>query len=98
MLLCALSCFSPGTRVADQPTNLRVTESSPAHLGVEWKDMAKDETGYRIWRRRLRPEGPKPWHVVGEVPAKATHFDDGGLKGKAAMLLTTAPFPDHIAG
>jgi len=42
---CALHAAEPA------PSNVRITESSPAHLRVEWDGAAKGESGFRIWRR-----------------------------------------------
>ncbi len=74
------------------PADVRTTDVSPAHLRVEWNDVANDETGYRIWRRRLTPDGPRPWHLAGEVPANATHFDDGGLNHETEYEHKVAAF------
>jgi hypothetical protein len=85
---------------------VRHTESSPAHLRVEWHDAATGGDGFRIWRRRLSAAGPRPWHLAGEVPPGVTHFDDGGLNheteyehrvaafgasGEGPAVTTTAP-------
>lgn len=58
------------------PTNVRHTAASPAHLRVEWNDLERHETGYRIWRREVGGE----WYLAGETPANTTHFDDGGMQ------------------
>ena len=55
---------------------MRHTASSPAHLRVEWEDVATDETGYRIWRRVVGGA----WYLAGETGPNATHFDDGGMQ------------------
>jgi hypothetical protein len=59
-----------------EPKRVRHTASSPAHLRVEWDDVATDETGYRIWRR----EAGGAWYLAGETGAGATRFDDGGMQ------------------
>ncbi len=58
------------------PKNLRHTAASPAHLRVEWDDVATNETGYRIWRREAGGE----WYLAGTTGPDVTHFDDGGMK------------------
>ena len=58
------------------PTNLRHTAASPAHLRVEWDDVATSEAGYRIWRREAGGE----WYPAGTTGPDVTHFDDGGMK------------------
>lgn len=58
------------------PKNVRHTASSPAHLRVEWDDVASDETGYRLWRREVGDL----WCLAGEVGPNVTHFDDGGMQ------------------
>lgn len=58
------------------PQNLRHTAASPAHLRVEWDDVATGETGYRIWRRESGGE----WYLAGTTGQNVTHFDDGGMK------------------
>ena len=83
LLLAPLAGLHAADRIS-APTNVRITESSPAHLRVEWDGAAKGESGYRVWRRRLTEKEPRPWHLAGEVPAKVTHFDDGGLNHETA--------------
>lgn len=58
------------------PGNLRQTAASPAHLRIEWDDVATNEAGYRIWRREAGGE----WYPAGTTPPNVTHFDDGGMK------------------
>ena len=76
IMFVAGAAFGADLAVGD----VRHTDRSPAHLRVEWDDRAGGEQGFRLWRRRLAPEGPRPWHLAGEVPANVTHFDDGGLQ------------------
>ena len=83
LLLAPLAGLHAADRIS-APTNIRITESSPAHLRVEWDSAAQGESGYRVWRRRLTEKEPRPWHLAGEVPAKVTHFDDGGLNHETA--------------
>lgn len=71
-----------------EPRQVRHTAFSPAHLRLEWDDVATDEAGYRIWRHEL--DGP--WCLAGEVPANATHFDDGGLQEQTAYEHKVAAF------
>src|SRR5262245_44373433 len=68
--------------------NVRHTASSPAHLRVEWDDVATDESGYRIWRRETGGE----WYLAGETAPNATHFDDGGMQELTAYEHKVAPF------
>lgn len=70
------------------PSKVRHTASSPAHLRVEWEDVAKDETGYRIWRREVGGS----WYLAGETSANATHFDDGGMQQQTAYEHKVAAF------
>ncbi|WP_425619109.1 exo-alpha-sialidase [Anatilimnocola sp. NA78] len=58
------------------PQNLRHRAASPAHLRIEWDDVATGETGYRIWRRESGGE----WYPAGATGPDVTHFDDGGMK------------------
>lgn len=58
------------------PKNLRHTAASPAHLRVEWDDVASNEAGYRIWRREAGGE----WYLAGTTRPDVTYFDDGGMK------------------
>ncbi len=76
------------------PRNVRHTASSPAHLRVEWDDAATDEPGYRIWRRKVDGD----WYLAGQVPAKATHFDDGGMQERTAYEHKVAAFNDDGEG
>ncbi|MEQ1861521.1 MAG: exo-alpha-sialidase [Chthoniobacteraceae bacterium] len=71
-----------------EPRQVRHTASSPAHLRVEWDDVATDETGYRIWRR----EAGGAWYLAGETGANATHFDDGGMQELTAYEHKVAAF------
>jgi len=91
LLLAPLAGLHAADRIS-APTNVRVTESSPAHLRVEWDDVMEEESGFRIWRRRLTEKEPRPWHLAGEVPAKVTHFDDGGLNHDTAYEHKVAAF------
>jgi hypothetical protein len=59
-----------------EPQAVRHSASSPAHLRVEWDDVATDETGYRIWRREIGGA----WYLAGKTGGNATHFDDGGMQ------------------
>jgi hypothetical protein len=71
------------------PENVRHTDSSPAHLRVEWTDRATDETGYRIWRREA---GGGQWYLAGVVPANRTHFEDGGMQHETSYEHKVAAF------
>ena len=71
-----------------EPRQVRHTASSPAHLRVEWDDVATDETGYRIWRR----EAGGAWYLAGETGPNATHFDDGGMQELTAYEHKVAAF------
>ena len=62
------------------PRRVRHTSASPAHLRLEWDDVAKDESGYRIWRREVGGA----WYLAGETGPNATHFDDGGMQEQTA--------------
>ncbi|WP_202921737.1 sialidase family protein [Anatilimnocola aggregata] len=57
------------------PRNVRHSAASPAHLRVEWDDIATGEAGYRIWRREAGGE----WYLAGITGPDVTHFDDGGM-------------------
>lgn len=72
----------------DEPRQVRHTAASPAHLRVEWEDVATDETGYRIWRREVGGA----WYLAGETGANATHFDDGGMQELTAYEHQVAAF------
>lgn len=91
LLLSPLAGLHAADRIS-APTNVRISESSPAHLRVEWDGAAQGESGYRVWRRRLAEKEPRPWHLAGEVPAKVTHFDDGGLNHETAYEHKVAAF------
>lgn len=71
-----------------EPRQVRHTASSPAHLCVEWDDVAMDEAGYRIWRR----EAGGAWYLAGETGPDATHFDDGGMQELTAYEQKVAAF------
>ncbi|MFZ9763605.1 MAG: exo-alpha-sialidase, partial [Candidatus Limnocylindrus sp.] len=92
LLLAPLAALCAAERIPAAPKNVRVTETSPAHIRVEWNDAVQNETGFRIWRRRLTDEGTRPWHLAGEVPAKVTHFDDGGLNHETEYEHKVAAF------
>lgn len=79
---------SPNDAGLAAPRRVRHTASSPAHLRVEWDDVATDETGYRIWRREV--DGP--WYLAGQVPADVTHFEDGGMQELTAYEHQVAAF------
>ena len=68
-------CFATHPVNAAQPSGVRHTERSPAHLRVEWSVESIDEGRFRVYRRRA---GSDAWRVAGETPT--THFDDGGLQ------------------
>lgn len=76
------------------PTRVRHTGVSPAHLRVEWDDVATDETGYRIWRR----EAGGNWYLAGETASGATHFDDGGMQQLTRYEHHVAAFNDSGEG
>lgn len=73
------------------PRNLRHTASSPAHLRIEWDDVATNETGYRIWRREAGGE----WYPAGTTGANVTHFDDGGMKPSTNYEHRVAAFDNN---
>jgi hypothetical protein len=78
LLSSALAAAPPSSsngRLA-APRNVRHSAASPAHLRVEWDDVATGETGYRIWRREAGSE----WYLAGRTGPDVTHFDDGGMK------------------
>jgi hypothetical protein len=77
LLLAPLAALSAAERHSP-PTNVRITESSPAHLRIEWDDATDNETGYRIWRRAAG-NTDAAWRPVGDVPGTCRRFDDGGL-------------------
>lgn len=76
------------------PKNLRHTAASPAHLRVEWDDVATDEAGYRIWRREAGGE----WYLAGTTGPDVTHFDDGGTKPATNYEHRVAAFDKSGAG
>lgn len=92
MRLQKLSVASPNGPAA--PMNVRHTASSPAHLRVEWNDVAADEIGYRIWRREASGE----WCLAGEVGPNVTHFDDGGMNPSTRYEHRVAGFNDAGEG
>jgi hypothetical protein len=94
------------------PRNVRHTAASPAHLRVEWDDVATGETGYRIWRREAGGE----WYLAGTTGPGVTHFVDGGMKpstnyehrvaafdksgaeeAAVSAATSTLPMPSHLA-
>lgn len=79
---------APVNHVLAEPRQVRHTASSPAHLRVEWDDIATDESGYRIWRR----EAGGAWYLAGETGPNATHFDDGGMQELMAYEHKVAAF------
>jgi hypothetical protein len=70
------------------PGNVHHTETSPAHIRVEWTDTVADEAGYRICRR----EAGGAWYLAGETGPNATHFDDGGMQELTAYEHKVAAF------
>jgi hypothetical protein len=82
-----------GAAPPSAPKDVRHTERSPAHLRIEWTDVAADETGYRIWRRKA---GDKRWYLAGETGSNATRFDDGGAQEQTAYEHEVAAF--NISG
>lgn len=78
LLLAPLAALCAVEPIPAAPKNVRVTETSPAHVRVEWSAEVQNETGYRIWRR-MAGEAYQSWRVVGEAPSHRTYFDDGGL-------------------
>src|SRR5688572_18283067 len=62
-LLSSARAAPPSTKTGDlaAPRNSRHSAASPAHLRVEWDDVATNETGYRVWRR----EAGGAWYPVG---------------------------------
>jgi photosystem II stability/assembly factor-like uncharacterized protein len=90
-----------------EPKRVRHTAASPAHLRLEWDDVATDETGYRIWRREAggavfpgvvaaKPDGA--WYLAGETGPGATHFDDGGMQQRTSYEHRVAAFNDSGEG
>lgn len=82
-------CSATTVAAPRSPTHVRHTDSSPAHLRLEWKDDSADETGFRIWRREA---GAPRWWLAGEVPANTTHFDDGGMQHETSYEHRVAAF------
>ncbi|MDO8539412.1 MAG: exo-alpha-sialidase [Opitutaceae bacterium] len=89
-VLCGLMLAAPAfAALPSAPGDVRHTGSSPAHLRVSWQDRGADEAGYRIWRRE---QGTERWYLAGEVPANATHFDDGGMQHETSYEHKVAAF------
>lgn len=70
------------------PKDVRQTETSPAHITVEWTDTATDEAGYRIWRRKA---GEK-WYLAGQTGPNCSRFNDGGMQQQTAYEHKVAAF------
>jgi hypothetical protein len=75
------------------PENLRHGAASPAHLRIEWDDVATNESGYRIWRREAGGE----WYLAGTTGPDVTHFDDGGMKPSTTYEHRVAVFDNRGA-
>jgi photosystem II stability/assembly factor-like uncharacterized protein len=92
--LAATSLRANDAQSLAAPKNVRHTGASPAHLRVEWDDVATGETGYRIWRREAAGE----WYVAGTTAPNVTHFDDGGMKPSTSYEHRVAAFHEKEEG
>lgn len=95
LMLAPLAALHAADAPLTAPANLSAIETSPAHIRIAWEPGAGLVGGYRIWRRRLTNEGPRPWHLAGEAPANATHFDDGGLNHDTEYEHQVEAFHSH---
>lgn len=71
------------------PTKFKITTSGLKGVSFEWKDNAKDELGYRIYRSKQKFEG---YTLLAELPKSSKEFDDLSIEPGESYWYKLAAF------